>query len=171
MRRHLSAYAAVAMIAVAGVASAEAPQPKKAIEIDRFLGRWHEIARTPNMNQRGCKAGTADWGRSAGGGLTVVQRCTKAGGETKTWSGSATIVDASTNAKLRLSLLKGLIKQEYWVLDRADDYSWAIAGTPGGNFVWILSRKASLSVAERNAVVARVKALGYDTGKLEFAGA
>ncbi len=157
-------------LTAAGAAGAAAPQPRKSLEIDRFLGRWHEIARTPNFNQKGCKSGTAEWGRGEEGRLTVVQKCVKSSGDTKTWSGSATIVDTDTNAKLRMSLLKGLIKQEYWVLDRADDYSWAIAGTPGGNFVWVLSRKASLAPAERTAVLNRVKALGYDTSKLEFPG-
>jgi apolipoprotein D and lipocalin family protein len=168
MRRLLPLPVLLAAALAASPVVAAAPQPAKTLEIDRFLGRWHEIARTPNFNQRGCQAGTADWGRSADGALTVVQRCVRAKGEPKTWSGSATIVDPATNAKLRLSLMKGLIKQEYWVLDRADDYSWAIAGTPGGNFVWILARKPDLSASERTAVLSRVKALGYDTGKLEF---
>jgi len=153
-------------LALAAPAFAGAPAPKKPIDIQRFMGRWHEIARTPNANQKGCTKGTMEWASLGKGRFSVVQACTKGSGR-KTWKGTATVADARTNAKLQLSLMGGLIKQEYWVLDRADDYSWAIAGTPGGNYVWVLSRKASLTDAERAAVLARVKALGYDTARLE----
>jgi apolipoprotein D and lipocalin family protein len=65
-----------------------------------------------------------------------------------------------------MSFLGGLKKQEYWVLDRADDQSWAIMATPGGNFVWLLSRKPAMDAAAKAAALARVKALGY--AKLEY---
>ena len=65
-----------------------------------------------------------------------------------------------------MSFLGGLRKQEYWVLDRADDQSWAIMATPGGNYVWLLSRQPVMSPADRTAALARVASLGY--AKLEF---
>jgi len=158
--------ALAAGLALAAPSFAAAPAPKKPVDIQRFMGRWHEIARTPNANQKGCTKATMDWASLGKGRFSVVQACTKPSGR-KTWKGSATIADARTNAKLTLSLMGGVIKQEYWVLDRADDYSWAIVGTPGGNYVWVLSRTAAPAAAERSAILARVKALGYDTARLE----
>ena len=61
------------------------------------------------------------------------------------------------------------VSQEFWVLDRADDYSWAILGTPGGNYFWLWSR--SHSPANRAALLARVRALGYDTSNVVHVGA
>ncbi len=65
-----------------------------------------------------------------------------------------------------MSFLGGLKKQEYWVLDCADDHSWAIMATPGGNFVWLLARKPVLSEGAKAQALERVKALGY--AKLEY---
>jgi apolipoprotein D and lipocalin family protein len=65
-----------------------------------------------------------------------------------------------------MSFLGGLKKQEYWVLDCADDRSWAIMATPGGNYVWLLSRKAVMDPAAKTQALERVRALGY--AKLEY---
>jgi apolipoprotein D and lipocalin family protein len=52
------------------------------------------------------------------------------------------------------------------VLDRADDLSWAIMATPGGNYVWLLSRKPSLDDGLKAQLMARIKGLGYDLNKI-----
>jgi apolipoprotein D and lipocalin family protein len=99
----------------------------------------------------------------------VVQICRKgsASGAAKTFNTTGKIVAGTPeNAKFSMSFLGGLKKQEYWVLDRADDQSWAIMATPGGNFVWLLSRDAVMDPAAKEQALAKVKALGY--AKLEF---
>jgi len=52
------------------------------------------------------------------------------------------------------------------VLDHADDQSWAIMATPGGHYVWLLSRQAMMDPAAKADALARVRSLGY--AKLEF---
>lgn len=153
--------------ALASPGFAQAPQPRKAIDLDRFVGRWHEIAHTPNARQKSCVAGSMDWAR-AGAKLSVRQICRLRSGKSKVVSGGADVVDRQTNAKLKLSLMGGLIKQEYWVLDRADDYAWAVVGTPGGNYVWLLSKRPDLSEADRSVALQRMRALGYDTASLRI---
>lgn len=154
----------------AAAVQASAPQPTKPIDIDRFMGRWYEIARTPNPNQKDCWAATMEWARK-NDRFSFVQTCRRGSpdGPAKVWQGAARIADPRTRAKLDLTFLGGVIRQEYWVLDRADDYSWAVVGTPGGNYVWLFSRKPAVSAAERERLLQRVRALGYDTGKLQFA--
>jgi apolipoprotein D and lipocalin family protein len=46
-------------------------------------------------------------------------------------------------------------------LDHAADSSWALLGTSGGNYVWVLSRTPTLPPAARAAAIARANALGY----------
>lgn len=151
-------------------AAATAPAPRKVVEIERFAGRWYELARTPNDNQKDCWAATIELQRS-GRALSFVQTCRRGtpDGPTRRWRGAVDIIDAATGAKLRMSFFAGLLRQEYWVLDRADDYSWAVVGTPGGNYVWLFSRKPGLAAPERDRLLQRVRDLGYDTGKLQFA--
>jgi apolipoprotein D and lipocalin family protein len=168
----LLAAAAIGAGLAAGAALAAAPQPKKPVAIDRFLGRWYEIARTPNVNQKNCWAPTMTWTRVSADRYAVSQTCRKGSvsGPVSSTKSSVSIVDSKTNAKLNVGFFGGVVKQEYWVLDHADDYRWALVGTPGGNFIWVLARKPSLSSAERAEVIGRVRALGYNPGKLQYAG-
>jgi apolipoprotein D and lipocalin family protein len=164
---------AAAVLATPAATLAAAPQPRKPVEIASFMGRWYEQARTPNPNQKNCFAATMDWKEVGAGRYSVVQTCRKgsAGGATQTWTGSARVVDAKTRAKLNVGFFGGLVKQEYWVLDHADDYAWAIIGTPGGNYVWLLTRERTISSGRREELIGQVRSLGYDPGKLQFAGA
>lgn len=149
-------------------ALAAAQPPSKPVSAAFYTGKWYEIARTPNSGQRDCQAATTQFTSKGADGFSVVQICRKgsASGEAKTFNTTGKIVEGTQNAKFRMSFLGGLKKQEYWVLDRADDQSWAIMATPGGNFVWLLSRNAVMSPTAKAAALARVKALGY--AKLEF---
>lgn len=161
---------AVGLSMIAAPALAAAPPPAKPVPASFFSGAWHEIARTPNMNQKDCEAPVSKFVSGAGGAYTVSQTCRKGSptGPAKTVSTKGAIVPGTNNAKFSMSFLGGIKKQEYWILDRADDNGWAIMATPGGNYVWLLSRNAQMPAATRNAALARIKALGYDTAKLVF---
>ncbi|CAN5433318.1 lipocalin family protein [soil metagenome] len=153
---------------IATHALAAAHPPSKPVSAAFYTGKWYEIARTPNAGQRDCEAATTQFTSKGASGFSVVQICHKgsASGPPKTFNTTGAIVAQTQNAKFKMSFLGGLKKQEYWVLDRADDQSWAIMATPGGNYVWLLSRDAVMSPAVKAAALARVKALGY--AKLEF---
>ena len=155
--------------AAAAPAWAEAPQPSKPVDPARFSGRWYEFARLPNSNQRNCQAPTYDWGRS-GDAYTISLTC-RAGsptGKASTRRARATILDKSTNAKLQVSFLGGMVKTEYRILDHAPDYSWVLMGTSGGNYLWALSTRPNPSKAVRDAAVARARALGYPVQRFEY---
>ena len=80
---------------------------------------------------------------------------------------SAKLVDAR-KARISMAFFFGAVNQEYWILDHADDYSWSIMATPGGNYVWMFHRQKTLTANQRNALVERVRAFGYNMGKLEI---
>ena len=139
------------------------PQPAKSVELDRYLGRWYEIARYEAPFQRGCEAVTADYSRNADGSIRVLNSCRKGGldGKLKTAIGRAKIVDSQTNAMLRVSFF-GPFYGDYWVLDRADDYSWSIVDEPSGRYLWLLTRDSRPSPAIWALLENRAKELGYD---------
>ena len=165
--RPLAAALACALLAPAA-ALAEAPAPAKSVEVERYTGRWHEIARMPNRTQAGCEAPTADYA-VAGDKLSLVQTCRKGSpsGPEKVYRASGRILDPGRNAKLRLTFLS-VITREFWILDRALDYSWAVVGDPKGKLLWLMSRKPKPTPAERETMVAAAEALGYDIARLEF---
>lgn len=157
----------IALVASAAAAFAPtAPEPRRPVDPNRYLGRWYEVARAPNRIQDRCDAPTADWSRGQDGVFHVVQTCHigSPAGPLKTWRGSGRII-SPTNAKIRIGYFGGLVQQDYWLIDRADDYSWFIMSTPNPKWAWIFSRSPTLSPGERTALITRARDLGYDVAR------
>ena len=135
------------------------------MDLQRYLGRWYEIARYEQSFQKGCEGVTADYALRQDGTISVVNRCRKPDGSASEARGRAKVVDKQTNAKLKVSFF-GPFYGDYWVLDHADDYSWAIVGEPSGRYLWILSRQPTPGEAEVRRLIDRAEGLGYDTSML-----
>lgn len=162
--------ALAASLTVATAVQAAAPPPAKPVAERFYSGKWFEIARLPNAGQKDCEAPTTVFTRADANAFSVVQTCRRGSpdGKAKVFNTKGKVVNGSRNAKFSMSFLGGLHHQEYWVLDRADDQSWALMATPGGNYIWLLARKAALPAAARATALARIKALGYPVNRLEF---
>ena len=145
------------------VGNSAVPQPAKSVELDRYLGRWYEMARYEAPFQNGCEAVTADYSLREDGQIKVANACRKGSvvGKLDQAIGKAKVVDIATGAKLKVSFF-GPFYGDYWVLDRADDYSWSIVGEPSGRYLWVLTRTARPDEKTRGNLEARVKALGYN---------
>jgi apolipoprotein D and lipocalin family protein len=168
----LSAFALFSLSACAAlqrgpVGNAAVPQPARSVDIDRYLGRWYELARYEAGFQRGCEAVTADYSRRPDGMIRVINSCRQDSvtGRVRESEGRARIVDTATGAKLQVSFF-GPFWGDYWVLDRAEDYRWSIVGEPSGRYLWLLHREANPPAAEVAAIEQRAAALGYDLSLL-----
>jgi apolipoprotein D and lipocalin family protein len=161
------ALAVVLLAATAASASPLAPEPRQWVDPDRFLGRWYEIARVPNTLQARCEGATSDWTKDRNGQYQVVQTCHvgSPAGPPRVWRGSGQMI---APGKIRIGFFAGFVHQDYWIIDRGEDYSWSILGTPNPRFVWLMSRQPVLNEAQKASLVARARALGYDTAKLEY---
>jgi apolipoprotein D and lipocalin family protein len=149
------------------VGNPNVPEPAKAVELERYLGRWHELARYEASFQKDCEAVTADYSLRPDGDVRVVNTCRKGSpdGPAESAEAVAKLVEGSNGAKLKVSFF-GPFYGDYWVLDRAPDYSWAIVGEPEGKFLWILSRKPNVTARQYDQLVQRAAQLGYDTSLL-----
>ncbi|MFN3516596.1 MAG: lipocalin family protein [Novosphingobium sp.] len=143
------------------------PEPARSVELSRYLGRWYELARYEQGFQKDCEGVSADYALRTDGKISVLNRCRKPDGKVSEARGKAKIIDTQTNAKLKVSFF-GPFYGDYWVLDRAEDYSWAIVGEPSGRYLWILSREAAPGQAKVDALIARAGALGYDTSMIRL---
>jgi apolipoprotein D and lipocalin family protein len=158
--------AVLAAGAAVAPAFAGAPEPRQAFDLKRLSGRWYEIARTPNLRQKHCRASTTQWSFGADDRIEVDSVCIGKNGDAKSVKARAVVVDGQRNAKVRMSFLGGLVSQEYWLLDRAGDYRWLIMGTPGGNYVWIFTREARPATGVKAEAISRAGKLGYKTANL-----
>lgn len=159
----VAALSACAALQRGPVGNAAVPQPAKTVDLNRYAGLWYEIGRYENGFERGCEAVTAEYALRDDGLITVLNTCREGAidGRVKTAQGKAKVSPGAGGAKLKVSFF-GPFYGDYWVLDRADDYSWSIVGEPSGRYLWLLSRTAQPSPQTRAIIMERTKALGYD---------
>jgi apolipoprotein D and lipocalin family protein len=147
------------------------PPPKTvaAVDLDRYAGKWYEIARLPNSFQEGCTNTSATYTRKAESRVHVLNECDKpresGSSKHKSMEGTAHVLTGSGGAKLEVTFLWPF-KGDYWILELAPDYSYAAVGAPTRNNLWILSRSPKMKDEIYRELVKRLKADGFDTDKL-----
>jgi apolipoprotein D and lipocalin family protein len=155
----------------------QGPQPDlptvARVDLARYQGTWHEIARLPMWFQRGCVRSTAEYGLDADGSVRVLNRCTTADGGEKRAEGRAYVTDPATNARLEVEfdswlsrLLPGVARGAYWVIYLEPDYSVAVVGHPSRDFLWILAREPVLPDDRYRVLVDLAARLGFPTEAL-----
>jgi apolipoprotein D and lipocalin family protein len=55
---------------------------------------------------------------------------------------------------------------DYWIIGLAPDYSWAVVGDPGREYLWILARTPRLDAESMAAARAAAQDNGFDVGRL-----
>lgn len=139
------------------------------VDLDRYLGRWFEIARYENRFERGCAGVTADYALRDDGLISVTNTCYQGSleGERREANGRARIVDGSRNTKLEVSFF-GPFWGDYWIIGLDEDYRWALVSEPKGRFLWILSREPQMEEDVLAARLEELQALGFDTSRLVY---
>ncbi len=136
------------------------------VEIDRYVGVWYEIAKIPNRFQKRCAGNTtATYTLHSDGRLSVINQCEESEGAIARVEGLAKITDTVSNAKLKVSFFRifGLpvYLGDYWIIGLDEDYRWAVVGTPGRKYGWILSRTPFMDEQSRKKVDAVLKENKY----------
>ena len=151
---------------VAFAESKAALQTVPHVDLTRYVGRWYEIARYPTRFEKDCASDvTATYTQLSGGKIEVLNECRKAGGQVKRSKGTARVVDKRTNAKLKVTFFWPF-SGNYWIIDLAPDYSYAVVGEPDRKYLWILSRSSQLTESVYGQILTRVRELGYDPSLL-----
>ena len=158
--------ASLSRAATAGEDGRPAPKTVASVDLNRYLGTWYEIASIPNRFQRHCRGNTtAEYRRDQAGRLEVINSCLADDGKVDAAEGIARVVDGSGNAKLEVSFVSilgwRLFWGDYWILDLAPDYSYAVVGTPDRRYGWLLSRTPTIDPAVRDKLNDSLRASGY----------
>ena len=138
------------------------------VDLSKYVGTWYEIASFPQSFQKGCTGTQAMYTARPDGEIDVRNRCWKdrLDGEEKTAEGRARVVDKATNAKLEVSFFRPFWG-DYWIIQLAPDYAYAVVGHPGRDYLWILSRAPQMDAAIYDGILARLKEQGYETFRLQ----
>jgi apolipoprotein D and lipocalin family protein len=145
------------------------------LDIPRYMGTWFEIAKYPNWFQRKCIADTrAEYRLQAGANVVVINRCRKETGEVDEAVGEARQIGAAASPKLQvrfapswLSILP-FVWGDYWVIDLDERYELVAVSEPKREYLWVLSRTPAVNAVAYDALLARLKAQGFDLNRLEM---
>lgn len=139
------------------------------VDLNRYQGKWYEIARYPNKFQNQCVGNvTATYTLKGEGKLEVFNQCMGKDGKLSGAKAAGKIADKATNAKLKVRFAPAFISflsfvwADYWVIELADDYTYAVVGTPDRDYFWILSREAEMKEPLYNDILRRAASKGFD---------
>ncbi len=139
----------------------------ESVDLLRYQGRWFEIAHYPAWFEHASdKNTTAQYTALADGRIRVVNQTTGENGRVRVAQAIASVADPQTNAKLKVKFSPFLPGGDYWIIDLAPDYSYAVVGDPRRRFLWILSRTTQLPEPVFNQISARLIAQHYDPARL-----
>ena len=144
------------------------------VDLSRYVGTWYEIARLPNSFQKKCIGDvTANYTLLDDSTVKVVNRCRKENGEMTEAEGKARRKsEDEPSSKLQVRFAPGWLSWlpfvwgNYWVIDLAEDYSYAVVGEPNREYLWILSRTPKIEDAVYERILERIREKGYDTSSL-----
>jgi apolipoprotein D and lipocalin family protein len=143
-------------------------QTVPSVDLKRYAGKWYEIASYPQRFQKGCHCTTAEYTPSDQGYIIVENRCNhdSVNGKESYIKGKAFVDKNSGNAKLKVQFFWPF-KGKYWIIDLADDYSYAVVSHPNKKYLWILSRTPKMDEAVYRGILSRLKERGFDLTKLQ----
>ncbi|MCY7410684.1 MAG: lipocalin family protein [Chitinophagales bacterium] len=138
------------------------------VDLNKYAGKWFEIASYPQSFQKGCHCTTAEYTVSEKGYVIVENRCNRdsVNGKQSYIKGKAFVDKNSGNAKLKVQFFWPF-KGKYWIIDLANDYSYAVVSNPNKKYLWILSRSSKMEESIYQGIISRLKEKGFDISKLE----
>jgi len=145
-----------------------------ALDVQRYMGTWHEIAKFPNRFQTQCVANTrAQYLAQTNGSVQVLNSCMTSDGSTIDALGQAHQVGSATSPKLQVRFAPAwlswlpMVWGDYWVIDLDTDYQLAAVSDAKREYLWVLSRTPQVSAKAYDALLERLKAQHFDVQKLE----
>jgi apolipoprotein D and lipocalin family protein len=139
------------------------------VDLTRYVGFWYEIARYPTPFQANCASSTANYTARSDGTIGVLNTCLAADGSVvSTIEGSASVVDPTTNAKLKVTFPSVPIPGDYWIIDLGPNYEYAVVSDPLRLTLFILSRTPTLDQPTLDGILSRLVNQGYDPARLVY---
>lgn len=141
--------------------------PVRGFQVDRYLGKWYEIARLDHSFERGLTNAGAEYSIMKPGVVRVVNRgYNPAKGKWTQGRGRAKFTGDPSVASLKVSFF-GPFYAGYHVIALDDkDYRWAVVSGPTRGYLWILARDSNMDEALYQSLVQSAKELGYPTDEL-----
>ena len=129
------------------------------VDVERYTGRWFELANFPQIFSFGCACTTADYALIEGG-VSVSNNCIN-NGEVSSIQGTALVEESESNAKLSVRLGGSPFPGEYWIIDLAENgsnqpYTFAVVSNSTRSSLFILSRTPQITTLRQKFELVRI---------------
>jgi apolipoprotein D and lipocalin family protein len=138
------------------------------VDLPRFMGDWYVIASIPTFLEKDIYNAVETYRLDDDGTVATTFTFRKGGfdGEQKTMTPRGFIRDTETNALWGMQFIWPL-KGDYRVVYLDADYQVTVIGRKARDYVWLMSRKPTMSEDEYARMTQFIASLGYDVSKLK----
>lgn len=143
-------------------------QTVKDLELDKFLGKWYEIARYPHSFEKDLVGVSATYSMRDDGKIRVLNQGFKNSldGKLSRAEGKAKIPNPAEPGKLKVSFF-WFFYSDYLVMELDSlNYEWAVIGSSSPNYLWILSRNPQMDDELYQELILRIEDRGYNLDEL-----
>lgn len=139
------------------------PAVVNSVDLNRYKGKWYEIARLPNWFERKLKCTTAEYVLRGDGRIDVINsgRLLSDRGKKDVAKGLAWVPDKNEPAKLKVRFFWPFTGN-YWIMHLDMDYTYVMIGEPSFKYLWILSREKKMDESIYNMLLSEAISNGYD---------
>jgi len=147
----------------------EKVKPVDNFKLERYLGKWYEIARLDHSFERGLTQVTAEYTKGESGGVRVLNRGYSE--KEKTWKqaeGKAYFAQGTDKGHLKVSFF-GPFYGSYIILELDHEhYRYSMVCGPDKTYLWILARDPEITKELKDTLMAKAASLGFDVSRLIF---
>lgn len=145
-------------------------EPIRGLDLSRFMGRWYVIASIPTRYERGGYNPVETYVRNPDGTICTWfrHRPNSFTAPVKLLHSTAKVVPDSGNGEWRVRLF-AVLSMQYLVGWLKPDYSQTLVMRDARDYLWYMARTAEVSEVDYQAMLERVKAMGYDVARIEKA--
>lgn len=138
------------------------------VDLNRYTGKWYEIARLPNSFEKGLVCCTAEYSLRPDGKIKVVNSGVKEDNPAKISSvtGKAWVPDPDEPGRLKVQFFWPFAAGYYIFHLDQENYQYVLVGNPSRKYLWILARTPEIEDTLYRELVEVAKKYEFPVEKL-----